>query len=538
MTEQEQQAFERRVQQSLDGTLPRNEFLALQEQLKADPSARSIYYELAALHQSLQFRLSRTSASINSVASELVEARLHRQKKRALTVTAIAAAALITLTLIALKITSIKYAPETVAQLRFETSPGSTYVIDAPNDSTPSDGEFLRVNSRFRLSQGTVKLTLSTGVEAIVQAPADLMLKSDELLYLNEGAGSFTVPTNAVGFTVKTKELNIVDLGTKFGVISDPLKGDEIHVFKGKVRASALSGVKGAQELVKGQATRVLPNGRLESTQLSPDRFFYQLPKSLPHQHWSFDRVENFVESDTTLKKTALSYRLHKSPKSTRITPLSEGKFSTCLSLDGEANYIETNWDGILRNKPRSVAFWLKLPNRRNSESNPHRTLGVISWGEQQDYDASRISNNSKWTVHLDYDNHGKPIFNTSFGGFWYFSPDLELDDDLWHHIAVSYSGKCDESGRPITDFYLDGVLTSLSPAAHHPVRRDTNGDIIIDTNKAVPMHMGTYFDRETIDGVVEGKTLKGELDELFIIEGGIDQETVLRLLNENRLTE
>jgi hypothetical protein len=95
------------------------------------------------------------------------------------------------------------------------------------------------------------------------------------------------VSKGAEGFTVKTNDLKIVDLGTEFGVIAKEGGHHEIHVFEGKVEVSLFRLKKTHTEkkpsvLVAGEARRIDSNGQLTSVPPKPETFLLDLPTSLP----------------------------------------------------------------------------------------------------------------------------------------------------------------------------------------------------------------------------------------------------------------
>ena len=53
-----------------------------------------------------------------------------------------------------------------------------------------------------------------------VSGPASLQIVSDMLVKLTDGQATAHVPEWAHGFSIETPNVNVVDLGTKFGVLS------------------------------------------------------------------------------------------------------------------------------------------------------------------------------------------------------------------------------------------------------------------------------------------------------------------------------
>jgi hypothetical protein len=78
---------------------------------------------------------------------------------------------------------------------------------------------------------------LSTGVELTVLGPAKLIVQTGMQVSLEQGRLLARVPHWATGFTVLTRELEIYDLGTVFGVSADD-EGSETFVFKGNIQVN------------------------------------------------------------------------------------------------------------------------------------------------------------------------------------------------------------------------------------------------------------------------------------------------------------
>jgi ferric-dicitrate binding protein FerR (iron transport regulator) len=90
---------------------------------------------------------------------------------------------------------------------------------------------------RVRLAAGEIVLRLQTGVELTLLGPAEMNIRDGMLVHLERGRLLARVPHWAVGFTVRTRQLEIYDLGTVFGVSMDET-GSGVFVFKGSVQVN------------------------------------------------------------------------------------------------------------------------------------------------------------------------------------------------------------------------------------------------------------------------------------------------------------
>lgn len=98
-------------------------------------------------------------------------------------------------------------------------------------------GSQLRAGQRFTLTQGVAEITTNRGAIAILQAPATIeLLDSDNALRLHSGKLVGICETqSSKGLLVRTPYMDVVDLGTRFGVEVLPYRWTEVHVHQGEV---------------------------------------------------------------------------------------------------------------------------------------------------------------------------------------------------------------------------------------------------------------------------------------------------------------
>ena len=104
---------------------------------------------------------------------------------------------------------------------------------------TPGTGSFLVPGQRVNLEKGLTELEFSSGARVILQGPAELTITGENSSTLSYGQLTATVPKKAEGFSVKTPSMEVVDLGTEFGVAVNTADRADIHVFKGLVEMEA-----------------------------------------------------------------------------------------------------------------------------------------------------------------------------------------------------------------------------------------------------------------------------------------------------------
>ena len=94
------------------------------------------------------------------------------------------------------------------------------------------------------LKSGIARIRFESGAGVVLEGPAQIKLNSSMNAKLNYGKLAAYVPDEAHGFTIDTPEIQIVDQGTRFGAVVDPLGKAEVHVFEGQVDVKPQSAAK------------------------------------------------------------------------------------------------------------------------------------------------------------------------------------------------------------------------------------------------------------------------------------------------------
>lgn len=201
-----------------------------------------------------------------------------------------------------------------------------TRVVDA---RWVSNAVPLRVGSALepgwlRLESGLVQVVFYSGARLVIEGPAELQLVSPSEAVCPAGRLLAEVPQPARGFRLKTDQVNVVDLGTAFGIAAAHGR-TEVHVFKGKVELR--SGTAAKQALVEGQAASVegsaLPRLIPASATVFTSLFDFQqrslASEAFRYEQWQFASAqinqdpsvvvrldfENLGGADWTLRNTA-----------------------------------------------------------------------------------------------------------------------------------------------------------------------------------------------------------------------------------------
>lgn len=86
------------------------------------------------------------------------------------------------------------------------------------------------------LMEGMATIRFKSGATVTLEAPGVLVVESAMKCRLVEGSVVAEVPESAHGFTIDTPKMEVVDLGTRFGVTTTPLGNSNVFVFEGEVK--------------------------------------------------------------------------------------------------------------------------------------------------------------------------------------------------------------------------------------------------------------------------------------------------------------
>ncbi len=117
-------------------------------------------------------------------------------------------------------------------------------------------GNWLK-QERIQIQKGVVRLDFTNGVSVTLEGPADFEIFSPSRTCLYSGLLTAVVPEQAIGFKVETAALDIVDLGTAFGISVDGNGVTDVAVFEGEVKVNLPDDRQSPEVfLVEGEAVR------------------------------------------------------------------------------------------------------------------------------------------------------------------------------------------------------------------------------------------------------------------------------------------
>ncbi len=135
------------------------------------------------------------------------------------------------------------------------------------------------VGEPLELAAGDVEMRLENDVRAILHGPARMRLHSAEVVELDAGSLSVTLPRAVRQFEVLTPTARIIDLGTQFAVEASAAQ-TELHVLAGRVRVEPRHHASQAQVVTAGQAVQIGAEGKqlVSSVNYDAEQFITALP--------------------------------------------------------------------------------------------------------------------------------------------------------------------------------------------------------------------------------------------------------------------
>ncbi len=122
--------------------------------------------------------------------------------------------------------------------------------------AAPAAGAFLRQGQVLAIDDGRLLTTLASGVQIVLEGPAELRLDSATTVFLAKGRMTVVVPREATGFVVDSRLGRFVDLGTEYTLKLDAAGGCQLHVFSGLVELRPVAGAaaEGPLSIPEGRA--------------------------------------------------------------------------------------------------------------------------------------------------------------------------------------------------------------------------------------------------------------------------------------------
>ncbi|MEM9345937.1 MAG: hypothetical protein AAGB26_04885 [Planctomycetota bacterium] len=284
-------------------------------------------------------------------------------------------------------------APQAVATLTAEH--------DAVWDRRP--GQDLYAGQRFTLAQGFAEITTLRGAVAILEAPATIELThSPNAIRLHAGKLVGVCETDtSIGFLVRTPHTDVIDLGTRFGVLVDIEQGTLAEVFEGEVSVGKVGHAGQGQSSTSLTAGQSIALDRL-GNRVPPDQVavnpFGGLSQALAGinevsgQALLLASPQPYIESEDWPKGLLCVFE-------DRLSPLNlQDDVTVTIQRPGHYNFDlfeqESNWSGVVPAQTLVRSYVVLLGPSHDRDNLRHKAsirfdgevLGVI--GNPRDHDS------------------------------------------------------------------------------------------------------------------------------------------------------
>ncbi|MCH2206176.1 MAG: DNRLRE domain-containing protein [Lentisphaerales bacterium] len=251
MTEKEEEQLYLWIEKQKDDCLSNDEAKALEELILNDEEARSLYMDLTTFDAMLFEKGIEPSEDLKQNNSIIYYK-----------VALFAVAALLVLTFIFPK--QIQPQAKSIATLV------KTEECIWTNSSLPTSAGSNLTSGGFNLVEGLATVKFTSGVEMIIEAPAEIELIDAMNCLVKHGTVMVEVPEGAQGFTIDTPKAKAIDHGTKF-VVSYNKKSEKslVEVIDGEVEVKANAESEG-KRFFAGKSAMVSDN-KLRSIEIQQE---------------------------------------------------------------------------------------------------------------------------------------------------------------------------------------------------------------------------------------------------------------------------
>jgi len=397
----------------------------------------------------------------------------------------------------------------------------------------PKPGEHLRKGQRLELAAGRAEITFDSGARVVLEGPASLEINSAWDSTLRSGTLTASVPPEAIGFRISNTSVDVVDLGTEFTMIADANGSTEVLVLKGEVEAAPRTDGDDATILLReNESRRFAPSGVSAVSDSERKIAQFMQPMALDRfspiinfAHWSFDNLNGIrvpaEVSGPALTATVATLTLQGVANLDAVRTSSP--HGRALSFDGRLQ-ASGRVPGISGPTPRSVAFWVKVPKDAATDA------WMVSWN-------TTVKKLNSRPVQISWNRRpGEGSFGalrTDFGGGYAIGAQ-DLRDGRWHHVAVCFTpGDTPEEPVQVKQ-YIDGRLESstitITPGT--PRTSPGGGYANAPTGTADIVWLGCRLTGK------QPEHFRGELDELFVADRGLEPHEIVSLMTTNRLPD
>lgn len=218
-----------------DGQISDTDLALLEELLLTNQSCLQVYLEHLDFHCELIDQADQTPPEIAALTcmQQYSQASAARQSRQQLRMTLLVTTSTLLLLLGAgwIFFSTFRMPPEVGTIISLSTHAQSIPPLEL--------GQVIRQREKFDATEGVISLQLPSVIVDVI-APAQLRWDNHQCLYLLHGTVVVKVDPAGPGFTVRTPDAEVVDLGTEFLVQHETQNGTYVSVRRGEARAKLL----------------------------------------------------------------------------------------------------------------------------------------------------------------------------------------------------------------------------------------------------------------------------------------------------------
>lgn len=507
-----EQDFEKLVSDYLDEDLGDGAVEELATALTSDPEKLDVFV-IRALMEAELCRRGETAAAMDARSRERIWG--HRRRSEWLRSVAVAAAVLV-LSALTLYVIQVRERPPFA---EFRVSPHAMVTV-ADQTGEVREGT-LEQGATLTVTQGSAEVRLEEGVVCLLQSPGSLHLADTGRVRLLQGMARFVVDEQARGFRVATRMVEVIDLGTDFGVDLSVPDQPQVHVMEGEVEVRSLSGRKQRTTVRGGSAVALGAVGTLQTVPLEAKRFPGKLPEGIPAVRFSFDTRQGSVlpAGGALAEQGGVILPLDHG----RAPSLVDGRFGQALQFDREGQYAQSNWMGIGGTQGRTISLWI-----RTEVEGAEEPMAILGWGA---WTGSNRMSNLGLRLSGNRDTGAMRIVS---GRRW-LEGVTPLNDGRWHHVVVCM-GEYSRGNWPVTQVFVDGRAEDLNPRLPADERAAPLDTFFTEVHSpdSTPLILGQMAGPGRLWPI---PSFRGRIDEV-IVAAGLLTESQAQALYEGRLED
>ena len=372
---------------------------------------------------------------------------------------------------------------------------------------------------KLELKSGVAEITFNSGARVFLEGPALLDLERPNRGFLERGRLTAEVPPAASGFVINTPRMNIVDLGTRFGVSVESGGDSEVHVMEGIVEVSRSTGNSVPMIVREGLAVRAdgRTRSRLQVVEYGGDQFALRVAnpqrETLRYVRYTFDESggPEIEDSGVGIEGGPLDTSLFPEDGHWPKPQRSPGTVGGALNFRGGEALTAPGPEMMRAEEAHAVSFWIKIPPRANRDPN----LGVVSLET-----ADQFLSESGWQIRWNPDSSAGTVGALRVdAGNGYLVGSTDLRDGRWHQVTAQFLGGEDAALSTHVHLYVDGQLETTSGAREGRIPEGRIARIAMGAN---------------IDG--EKPVFSGWIDEFHLFRGSISPLEFQKLASEHQL--